>query len=170
MNTNLSILALIEIVSALFTGVAILFITYKLLKLLVEKKIGLKTNNTASRIFMAGILFAVGHMISGVIEPILTSFRILSVNADKMPLIFQFLGYATIYVFIAYVSSILISLLGISFYNWLTPIDEFKEIKKDNIGVAIISSVIIITLSMMSKAGVVLLIESIMPYPSIPAL
>ena len=167
--SNLSILAFIEIFCSLTTGVAILFITYKLLMIFARKQIELDVINTSFRIFMAGVLFAVGHMISGVIQPILTSFRLLE-KQDTSSLLFWFLGYSTIYVAIAYLSSISISLLGIHFYKWLTPIDEFKEIKNDNIGVALVTAVIIIILSMMAKDGVVLLIESIIPYPNMPEL
>lgn len=78
MNVNLSILGLIEIVCSLVTGVTILFVTYKLLQLFAKKYIKLTEVNTAYRIFMAGTLFGVGHIISGVIQPILTSFRLLA--------------------------------------------------------------------------------------------
>lgn len=171
MNVNLTLLAFIEIVSSLTTGVIILYITYVLLRVLAKKRFGLEENNTAFRIFMSGVFFAVGHMINGVIQPMLTSFRLLNSRAESsLDFILSFMSYSTIYVVIAYLSSILISLLGISFYQWLTPINEFKEIKNDNWGVALVTSVIIIILSLMAKDGVVLLIESIIPYPELPEL
>ena len=158
MNLNLTYLAIIEIFCSLTTGVAILFITYKLLLLFANRKIGLTESNTSFRLFSAGVLFAVGHMISGVIQPILTSFRVLN-SQPHSSLILTFLLYSTIYVMIAFVASLITSLVGISFYRYLTSIDEFKEIKNDNIGVAIITSTIIIILSMMTKDGVVFLLS-----------
>lgn len=83
-------------------------------------------------------------------------------------LVLEFLGYSTIYVAISFTSALLVCLLGISFYRWLTPIDEFKEIRENNLGVAIITATIIIILAMMSKDGIVLLIESLIPYPVLP--
>ncbi|MDN5202880.1 DUF350 domain-containing protein [Fulvivirgaceae bacterium BMA10] len=169
MNTKISLLAIIEILSSLSIGVIILFITYKTLKFIGRKKYDIQHNNQAYSIFMASILFSVGFMVSSVLQPILSSFRILSTtHGDTSGFILSFLGYGALYVFIAFSSAIVISLVGISIYSWLTPIDEFKEIKDNNIGVAIIVSSIIVTLIIMSKSGVTLLIESIIPYPMAP--
>ena len=72
-----------------------------------------------------------------------------------------------LYIAIAYLSSVTIIIIGVSIYVHMTPIDEFKEIKNNNVGVAVIVSVIIIVLTLMSKDGVILLIESIVPYPQL---
>ena len=169
MNYNIAILAIIEILSALSIGVIILYITYKILKYFGRKKLGIEHSNMAFSIFMASILFAVGLMVSSVIQPIISSFRILSNTSNSsMDLIITFLGYGALYVFIAFALAIVISLSGVVFYTTLTPIDEFQEIKNNNIGVAIVVGAIIVTLILMSKGGVNLLIESIIPYPELP--
>ncbi|MFY0652737.1 MAG: DUF350 domain-containing protein [Cyclobacteriaceae bacterium] len=169
MNYNIAILAITEIISALTIGVIILFATYKILKYFGRKKLDIEHSNVAYSIFIASTLFAVGLMVSSVIQPIISSFRILSNTADSsIEMITNFLGYGALYVMIAFVAAIIISLSGIIFYTNLTPIDEFKEIKDNNIGVAIIVSAIIITLILMSRGGVNLLVESIIPYPELP--
>ena len=169
MNYNIAILAIIEILSALSIGVLILYLTYKILKIFGKRRLGIEQANTAYRIFIASVLFAVGIMVSNVVQPIVSSFRVLSnMSYGTFELIFSFLGYGALYVFIAFIAGLTISLSGVIFYTNLTTIDEFKEIKKDNIGVAIIVSAIIITLILMSKSGVTLLIESIIPYPELP--
>jgi len=83
-------------------------------------------------------------------------------------LVFKYIGQGLIYISIAYTAAILIGLISTALYAKLTPIDEFKEIKNNNLGVALIVSSIIITLTLMSKDGVALLIESIIPYPNLP--
>lgn len=169
MNYRIAILALTEIFSALSIGVIILYTTYKILKYFGRKKLGIEQSNTAFSIFIASTLFAVGLMVSSVIEPIISSFRLLSSTSESsFEMITGFLGYGALYVLIAFSAGIIISLSGVIFYTNLTPIDEFKEIKNNNIGVSIIVSVIIITLVLMSKGGVNLLIESIIPYPELP--
>jgi len=165
---RIAILALIEIFSALSCGVAILFITYKGLKYLAVKRYGIEKNNLAYSIFMAGVLFSVGLMMSGVIDPLLSVFRIISNQNDSLfAVIGSFLGQGALYILIAYVSSIVIIVIGVAIYTQLTPIDEFNEIKNNNLGVAIIVCSIIITLTLMCNDGVVLLIESIVPYPEL---
>lgn len=165
---RIGILALIEIFSALSCGVVILFITYKCLKYLALKRYGIEKNNLAYSIFMSGVLLCVGVMMSGAIDPLLSVFRIISdQNSSFGTIIFSFLWQGGLYIAIAYTSSIVIVVIGVSIYANLTPIDEFNEIKNNNIGVALIVIVIIITLTLMTKDGVVLLIESIVPYPEL---
>ncbi len=169
MNIKIAILAIIEIVASLSIGVIILYFTYKILKLVGKKVYGIEHNNMAYSIFMGSILFSVGYMVSSVIQPIVSSFRILSNTTEgTIELITTFLAYGALYVVIAFLAGIIVSLTGAAFYAYLTPIDEFKEIKNNNVGVAIIVSAIIITLILMSKSGVTLFIESIIPYPEMP--
>ena len=47
-------------------------------------------------------------------------------------------------------------------------IDEFKEIKNNNIAIAIITATLIISISLLLKESVYLLLESFVPYPEIP--
>jgi uncharacterized membrane protein YjfL (UPF0719 family) len=169
MNIKIAILAIIEIISSLSIGVLILFFTYKILEYVGTKKYGIEKNNLAYSIFMASVLFAVGYMVSSVIQPIISSFRILSNTTEGTgALIMTFMAYGSLYVVIAFISGISVSFIGATFYTYLTPLDEFKEIKNNNVGVAIIVSIIIVTLVLMSKSGITLLIESIIPYPDLP--
>jgi len=169
MNTKIALLALIEIISALSMGVTMLFITYKGLKYLAIKRYSIEKNNLAYSIFMSGVLLSVGIMMSGVVDPLLSVFRVLSSNSSETTsaILFSFIFNGGKYIAIAYVLSVIIIIIGVSIYVNLTPIDEFKEIKNNNIGVAIIVVTIIITLTLMSKDGVILFIESIVPYPNL---
>lgn len=168
MNTRIGLLALIEILSALSSGVFILFITYKGLKYLAVKRYGIEKNNLAYSLFMGSVLFSVGLMMSGVVDPLLSSFRIFTDNQQSVSsILFSFMTNGGLYIAIAYLSSITIIIIGVSIYVNMTPIDEFKEIRNNNVGVAVIVSVIIIVLTLMSKDGVILLIESIVPYPEL---
>lgn len=169
MNSKIAFLGLIEILSALSIGLIILSLTYTVLKRYGKKKLGIGHNNQAYSIFIASVLFSVGYMVSGVIQPILSSFRLLSNTVESTgQLIVKFLGFGAIYIAIAYVAGLIISLSCINIYSALTPIDEFKEIKNNNVGVALISAAIMITLVMMSRDGVIMIIESLIPYPTMP--
>ncbi|MEO9966860.1 MAG: hypothetical protein ABJF11_13775 [Reichenbachiella sp.] len=169
MNNDIFFLGVIEILSALSMGLVILSTTYKLLKWYGEWKFNIGHNNAAYSIFIASVLFGMGLMVSGTIEPIVSSFRLLANAEDSSSgLILSFLMRGGIYILIAYVAGLLISLMGIMIYSALTPIDEFVEMKNNNIGVAIISGVIIVTLILLTKDGVGLVIESLIPYPELP--
>lgn len=164
MNSKLTLLALIEILSALSLGVAIMAATYLLLKYLGKKRYDINHTNQAFGIFMASILFSVGYLVSGVIQPLLSLFRILSTKENVSNLLVAFIGYGAIYILTAYVVALLVCLLGMVIYNYLTPIDEIQELKNNNIAVALVVGSIIVTLSLMTRGGVELLIESFIPY------
>jgi len=58
--------------------------------------------------------------------------------------------------------------LGVGLYTFMTPLKEVQGLKENNIGVSIVLAAIVIVLSLMCKDGIILLIESIVPYPQLP--
>ncbi|MFY0601081.1 MAG: DUF350 domain-containing protein [Cyclobacteriaceae bacterium] len=168
MNYNIALLGLIEIVSAITIGIFILALTYKIMQFVGMKYYGIKDFNLAYSIFTAAIIISVGLMVSGVIQPLISSFRLLNRESDTFLVVFKYMGIGLIYISIAYVSAILIGLISTFLYSKITPINEFEEIRNNNIGVALIVSSILITLTLLTKSGVVMLIEAIIPYPELP--
>lgn len=169
MDINIALLGLIEILSSISIGALILAVTYYILKLYGKNKFGIDDHwNLAYSIIIISILFSVGYMLSGVIQPIIDSFRLLSkTDKNTFNLIISFIAYGSTYIFIASLFSAIINYVGIKIYDTLTPLDEFEEIKNNNVSVALIMGVIIVVLTMMSKSGVILLIESFVPYPEL---
>lgn len=166
MNTKISLLAIIEILSALSMGVFILAMTYRVLKYIGLKRFDIHPNNLAYSIFVACVLFSIGYMMSSVIQPLLSLFRLLATKeSDTLDLILRFLFRGGLYIGLSYVIGATVCLLGVLIYTWITPIDEFAALKDNNIGVAVIVGCIMITLSMLTRDGVSLLIESFIPYP-----
>lgn len=169
MNEKIAILGIVEILSSLSCGIVILFITYRLAKVYGKKKLLIENGNLAYNILMAGVLFSVGYIVSGVIQPILDAYRLLS-NSDvsHTELTIGFIGYGGLFIAIAYILALGIVLLGVKIYSAMTPINEAEEIRNGNIGVAIVLTTIIITLAMFCSSGITLLIESFIPYPDLP--
>jgi uncharacterized membrane protein YjfL (UPF0719 family) len=166
MNSKLTFLAAIEIVSALSMGIVILAATYQFLKYWGKKKYDIHHANQAYGIFMATVLFSVGMTMSSVIQPLLSLFRIFaSRDMGNLELAWKFFVYGGIYIALGYVFAVVICTSGIFLYTFITPIDEFAELKNNNIAVALIVGSIIITLSILTNNGVTLLIESFIPYP-----
>jgi len=116
---------------------------------------------------MASVLFSVGYMVSGVVQPLLSLFRIMAATeSSTSQLLFSFLGYGAFYIAASYTAGVVVSLVGITIYTGLTPIDEFAELKNNNLGVALIVGTIIIVLTLLTRDGVNLLMESQVPYPT----
>ena len=170
MNEKIALLGFVEIISSLSCGIVILFLTYKILKIYGHRRLGIDHNNLAYNILVAGVLVSVGFIVSGVIQPILDSYRIISSSdVSKTELIFSFLAYGGLYILIAYVSALIIVFLGLFVYSNMTSLSELKELKDNNIGVAIVLVAIIFTLSLITSNGVILVVESFIPYPDLPA-
>ena len=168
MNRDIIILGLIEIVSALTIGIFLLALTYKIVQWVGRKYYGIENYNLAYSIFTATIMISVGLMASSVLQPLISSFRLLDKGSNSFVLAMKFLGTGASYIAIAYSVAILIGLVSTFLYSKLTPINEFEEIRENNVGVALMISSIIITLTLLTKSGVELLIEAIIPYPAGP--
>ncbi|HNP07112.1 MAG TPA: DUF350 domain-containing protein [Cyclobacteriaceae bacterium] len=167
MNIKLSLLAIVEILSGLSIGIVIMIVTYKILKWIGRKRYDIHQNNVAYSIFIASVLFSVGYMVSGVIQPLLSLFRIMAASeSSTSELLFSFIGYGAFYIASSYTAGVVVSLVGITIYTGLTPIDEFAEVKNNNLGVALIVGTIIIVLTLLTRDGVNLLMESQIPYPT----
>ena len=103
MNTKLTLLAVIEIVSALSMGIVILAFTYQLIKYYGKKKWDIHPNNQAYGIFTAAVLFSVGLTLSSVIQPLLSLFRIFaSRDMGAMELAWKFFSFGAMYIALAY--------------------------------------------------------------------
>jgi len=166
MNTKVALLAIIEILSSISIGVFILAFTYQLLKYIGRKRFDIQVSNLATSIFVASILFSVGYMVSSVIDPLTSLFRLLAAKDNgAWSLLAGFVGTGAMYIAMAFVAGLSVCLLSVMLYTWITPLDEFAEIKNNNVGVALIVGTITITLALLTRDGVSLLIESFIPYP-----
>lgn len=168
MNYNIALLGFVEIVSAISIGIFILVLTYRIMEFVGKKYYRIEDFNLAYSIFTASIILSVGLMVSGVIQPLISSFRLLSRGDNTFLLVLKYMGTGAIYIAIAFVFAVLIGLISTFLYAKITPINEFEEIRKNNIGVALIVSSILITLTLLTKSGVVMIIEALIPYPSLP--
>lgn len=166
MNSKVTLLAIIEILSAISIGVFILALTYQLLKFIGKKRYNIETGNLATSIFIASVLFSVGFMVSSVIDPLTSLFRLLAAKDNNLgSLALSFIGNGAIYIAVAFIAGVSVCLLSVMLYTWITPLDEFAELKNNNVGVALIVGTITITLALLTQDGVALLIESFIPYP-----
>jgi uncharacterized membrane protein YjfL (UPF0719 family) len=167
MNSKTALLAVIEILSAISIGVFILALTYQVTKYIGRKKYDIQSGNLAYSIFTAAVLFSVGYMVSSVIQPLISLFRLLAANEnDSVKLGLSFIGNGAVFIAMAFVAGVVICFLSILIYTSITPLDEFAELRNNNIGVALIVGTITITLALLTRDGVGLLIESMIPYPA----
>lgn len=166
--SKLVLILLLQLSMSLVLGVAVLYFSMRIIRSVIFRKIQNKEHNTAFSIVSASILFSVGNIIEGTIEPITTTFRILNETYETVSeVILQSLKYISFILGISIVITVFINFVAIKLYNSFTKFDEFDEISKENIGIAIISGAVLITISIFVKQPAIELMEAIVPYPKI---
>lgn len=169
MNTKLVYLASIQLGLALVLAIMVTFFSYKIFRYFLVKRYQIQIDNFAFALLSSAILFSVGYIISGTLQPAINVIRILGQRSQNMAEVFvESVRYISLFVGIGFVISSIITLLGLFIFTQLTRnVKEFEEISKDNKAVGLITGVIIIVIAMFVKDSTVLLLESFIPYPKL---
>lgn len=169
MNTKLIYLAFAQLVLALVLAILVTFFSYKIFRYFLVKRYQIKLDNFAFALLSSSILFSVGYIISGTLQPAMNVIRILGQQTqNNMTLFLESARYISLFVGIGFVISSITTLLGLFIFTQLTlRVNEFEEISKDNKAVGLITGVIIIVIAMFVKDSTVLLLESFIPYPKL---
>ena len=169
MNQSVFLYSLIELGVSIFLGVMLLYITFRILEKFVREKYKIELNNVAYSIFTSSVLFSVAFLVSGIKGPILNSLKLIQDQPGYDGIVvIDALKYTSLFLVVIVIAIALVNLISISLFTLMTKdINEFEEIKNNNIAVSIITSVIIISMSLLAKDSLYLLLESFVPYPEI---
>ena len=161
--------ALTELFFSVILGITLLYLTYKSLHKFFEKKYKIKDYNLSFSIVISSILLSVAYLISDIKSPILNSIKMVSSQADYQgSIIFDGFKYTFLFLFIVIVAISIIIFISIWLFTLMTKnIDEFIEIKKNNISIGLLLGVIIFSISLMVKESLYFLIETFVPYPEV---
>ncbi len=171
MNSKLVILSLLELGLAIFLGVIALYVAYSILIQVVFRKYDIKKDNLAFAILVSAILFSVGNIMEGTVEPISDLIRQLSSTSDSLTEVaINSFKYILMFLAIAVMLAFLINVISIKLFIALTKIDEFAEISANNISPAIVTGAIAIIISLFAKSPAVQLMQALIPYPDLPGI
>jgi len=168
MNSKVLFMGLIDIfISMLFT-VFVIWISYKVIHKLISRNDN--TKNVSVAIILSSVLLSMGILIQETADPIMNVLRLLTTQDLSYQAIFlKLLKVMMIYLGLAIFFGFLVNAIGILLFTLLTRnVNEWKEIKENNISVALITAVIIIVLTLAIKDGLGLIFESWIPYPTTP--
>ncbi|MFC7356432.1 DUF350 domain-containing protein [Jejudonia soesokkakensis] len=167
MNSQLFTLALVEILLSISTTVVIIFVSYKILKWLFFKNETLEGDNLAFTVFTGGIILSIGIILSEILPSVTNVIR-LSLHQSETLDIILITKYSGLYLFIGFLMALLINGTVFFLFSILTKsTNEFKEIKKNNLAVAILVVTILISITLIVKDTIALLISSLVPYPQV---
>lgn len=167
MNTQLFTLSIIEIILSILFSVIIILVTYKILKWLFFRDQDLRGDNLAFTIFTSGVILSIGIILSEILPSITNVIRLSTTQTESIDIV-NIIKYSGIYLLIGFLISVIINASVFFLFSVLTPgIHEFKEIKNNNVSVAILVVAILISITIISKDSIALLISSLIPYPEV---
>lgn len=172
MNKKQFYLSLCEWAIDLVIGVVVLFVIYRLFTAWFTKRYKVEEDNIAYRVLTGCVLFASGYCISGALEPVIISLKLLQAqNLSTGIFIWECVKYVVIFISLGLVISILSSFVTLVFYNSITrSVDELQEVADGKIAYAIFMGILVITISLFTKDAYTNLLNALVPYPSIPVL
>ncbi len=167
MNSKLFSLSLIEIILSIIITVVIIFVSYKILKILFFRKHDVRGDNLSFTIFTSGIILSIGLILSEILPSITNVIRLASNQSENIE-IAAIIKYSGLYLFIGFLAALIINSSVFLLFSILTKgVNEFNEIKNNNISVAILVVAILISITLIVKDSIALLISSLVPYPEV---
>ena len=171
MNLTVLISGLLQIVLSLVIGAFFIFLAYKLFMKMtrnIDEMEEIKKKNTAVGILVAGMILAVAIQISAAVESTTDVLQIFMRDTH-----ISFVDYIknTGYIFGHILISGVIAFFGVFFaiqlFMWMTrDIDEMAHIKDNNVAVAIIIAVIMVSMALLLRPGISTILDSLIPFPT----
>lgn len=127
----------------------------------------LNANNIAVAVVLSGMLLSAAIVVKQVLSPAMSTFETFLYDGFSVAALAQFIGY-----FLGYLAgTLLITVIAIwlaiiSFLKLTRGIDEFAEIKKGNIAVAVVLAVSIVIMGYFLADGIKALLDAVVPFPS----
>ena len=124
---------LLQAVIAFVMGVASLFLVYKLLNMYLKRVFKFNEINSAYAVLQVGILLATALLISSIVGPGLNAIRFINQSDINLSTVSTSLGYVIIFLIIGLLFSLMVIAGGIIVLFQLTHVNEWEEIKNNNI-------------------------------------
>lgn len=148
-------------------GLSTLFILYRVVNYIMRKRFGIDQANHAFAVFQAGILISGSLILSSVMDSAVNAIRFLSRGGPDMQDLLLSLAYVLVFLLIGLAFTLLVIFAGVFAFFQMTRINEWEQIRKDNIPTAVISAALIIGLSLIMMDHIGHLCEGLIPYPDV---
>jgi len=172
MSSQQVIFGLLEFFVSIFISFILIFGSYRLFLWItpnLDEERQLKEKNASVGLLLGSTLLGEALVVKQAIYPVMAVIQIFVLGQEKNFANFlKMFGFSVGYVFIAGILALGCILFSFWLFNKLTPrIDHFKEIKENNIAVALFMSIFIIGISLLISAGVLGLTRALIPFPDV---
>lgn len=148
-------------------GISSLYAVYYIFNRYLSRNMGITEANTSFATLQVGVILSAALMISSVVGPGLNAIRFVNQNSIDVMNILYSLGYVALFVFIGVLFTMLVIAGGVFTFFQLTHVNEWEEIKRNNIATALISTALILGLAIIMKDHVTGICEALIPYPEV---
>jgi uncharacterized membrane protein YjfL (UPF0719 family) len=152
---------------ALLIGISSLYIVYYIFNRYISRNMGIKDANTSFATLQVGVLLSTALMISSVVGPGLNAIRFVNQSEITYMNILYSAGFVSLFVIIGVLFTLLVIAGGIFIFFQLTHVNEWEEMKRNNVATALISAALILGLALIMKDHVAGICEAMIPYPEI---
>jgi uncharacterized membrane protein YjfL (UPF0719 family) len=145
------------------------FVLFQHLTVRINEGEELRNNNVAVAILSGAYVLSLGLIVKSALAPVLQTF-FLMLYGDQYSAgeIFMGAGAMLLQVLAALLIAVLALMLGLGIFSRLTKhLDEFAEIRNNNIAVAIVLAAILVTFALFIEEGVGAVLRTIIPAPPI---
>jgi hypothetical protein len=159
---------IIQVIVAFLSGLSSLFLLYRLLNYFMRKRFQIEEANTAFAIFQVGILLSGSLILSSVLSAAINAIQFLNQSGDlNIQTLMVSLAYVFVFVIIGIVFTLAVIAAGVFIFFQLTQINEWDQIKLNNIPTSLIAAALILGLSMIMDDYIGHLCEALIPYPAV---
>jgi uncharacterized membrane protein YjfL (UPF0719 family) len=160
---------IIQVLVAFVAALSSLFLLYRLLNNFMRKRFEIEEANTAFAIFQVGILLSGSLIMSSVLSAAVNAIQFLNQgsNGFNMQNLMISLAYVLIFVIIGIIFTLVLIASGIFAFFQMTHVNEWEQIKLNNIPTSLISAALILGLSMIMDDYIGHLCEALIPYPAV---
>lgn len=159
---------IIQVLIAFAAGLSSLFMLYRLLNNFMRRRFEIEEANTAFAIFQVGILIAGSLILSSVLSAAVNAIQFLNQGASfQIQTMMTSLAYVLVFLVIGIAFTLLVIASSVFAFFQLTQINEWEQIKMNNIPTALISSALIVGMALIMDDYIGHLCEALIPYPAV---
>ena len=172
MHLQQILLGLIELLVSIFISFILIAGSYRFFIFITprfDEERQLKKKNTAVGIVLGGILIGEVLVVKQAIYPVMSVIQLFILGEERNFLNYlEMIGLSLGYVLLAGILALGCILFSFWAFNKLTPrIDQYEEIKNNNIAVAVFMALFILGICILISDGVSGLTKALIPFPEI---
>jgi len=175
MSAQQVLFGVLEFLVTVLISFILTFMTYRFLLRLTphfdqEKK--LRQKNAAVGLVLGSILVGQAIVVRQAIYPVMAVIQLYITGTEKNLANFaKFLGLGAGYIVLGGVLAILSILMSFWLFDKLTPgIDQYYEVRENNLAIAVFMALFIIGISLLISSGVSALVRALIPFPQLGSL